>query len=126
MRIAKPLTLREKAQLDTWNERLDARAGRVYTVAGVLGGLGGAGMSGWLTGTALASGGSSTLTESLPALRGVEAAVGPLWTSVLVGGVLFGGGMLLVAWRMLRAMRAARNALRARYLAAGAEGEPPR
>ena len=126
MRTAKPLTTKEKHQLDNWNEKLDAQTTRVYAMMGVLGFLGGAGMSWWLTAPALAAGGSSTLTDDLPFLRGVEAALGPLATSVLVGGVVFAGGMLLVAWRMLRSMRAMRSNLQARYIAAGAEGEAPR
>ena len=124
MRTAKPLTKKEKVQLDNWNEKLDAQTVRVYTLMGVLGFLGGAGMSWWLAAPALAAGGSSTVTDDLPFLRGVEAALGPLATDVLLGGVLFAAGMLLVAWKMLRSMRAMRSALQARYIAAGAEGEP--
>ena len=124
MRTAKPLTTKEKVQLDDWNEKLDVTAARTYVPMGVLGFVGGAGMSWWLTAPALAAGGSSTITDDLPFLRGVEAALGPLATSVLLGGVLFAAGMLFVAWKMLRSMRAMRSALQARYIAAGADGEP--
>ena len=126
MLTAKPLTAREKVQLDNWNERLDGSSRRLYTTTGVLGFVGGAGLAWWLTAGALNAGGSSTLTQSLPFLRPVETALGPLWTSVVFAGVLFAGGMLLVAWRIIRSMRAMREQLRIRYRTAGAVGEVPR
>ncbi len=126
MRTAKPLTPREKAQLDTWNERLDARAGRGYLIGGLGGFAAGAALTGWMIRTSLAQGGTSTLSASAPFMAPVEAAVGSMAAGALFGGVLFGAAMFLVSWRVVRAQRAMRDHLRVRYLAAGAEGEAGR
>lgn len=121
----KPLTAKEKSQLDNWTAHAGTVAPRAYIVAAVAGFVGGAWMDWSLTAGALAAGGSSTLTQSFPFLLPVESAIGTLWTSVLTGGVLFSGGMLVVAWRIVRAMRATHETLRVRYIAAGVEDVPP-
>lgn len=118
MRTSKPLTGKEKRQLDSWNANRDRAMRRGYLVAGVLGFLGAAAMVWWL-----GRGGGTRSFDDLAFLRPVADAIGPMLTMMLFAGVLFAGGMLPVAWRIARAMQAQ---YQARYFAAGAECEPPR
>ena len=126
MRTAKPLTAAEKRNLDSWDRTLDSRAPRGYAIAGIGGFLVGAGLGGWMTASAVAAGGTSTLTTSAPFLRPVEAAVGPIATTALFAGTLFTVAMLGMVWRLLRMQRAMQAQYRARFIAAGAEPEAPR
>ena len=120
MRTAKPLTVAEKKHLDTWDCTLERSARRGYLIATVGGFLAGGGLAWWL----LSGGGTSTLSNDLSFLRPVEAAIGPNATMVLFSGVLFALGMTTVMWRVQRAQRAMQAQYRARYIAAGADGEP--
>lgn len=121
MNAAKPLTVKEKRQLDSWNANFDGAMRRGYLVAGVLGFLGGAGMVWWM----MKDGGTVNF-DDLPFLRPVADAIGPMLAMALFAGVLFAGGMLLVMWRIARTTRMMHAQYQARYLAAGAEGDPPR
>ena len=127
VRPARPLTAKEKRQLDNWDRTLAGSLTRVLVVAGVLGFLAGAGMTGWLSSETLASGGTvGALSSEFLFLSGAERLVGAGALQVLVFGGAFAAGMMGVGWRMQRAMRRMQAQYRARYLAAGAEGEPPR
>ena len=127
MRPARPLTAKEKRQLDNWDRTLAGSLTRVLVVAGVLGSLAGAGMTWWLSSEPLVSGGTvGALSSEFLFLSGAERLVGAGALRVLVFGGAFAAGMIGVGWRMQRAMRRMQAQYRARYLAAGAEGEPPR
>lgn len=121
MNAAKPLTVKEKRQLDAWNANGDRAMRRGYLVTVVLGFLGGV----WLDGS-FSSDASDVTFDGPSFLLPVADALGHKLAAMLFWGLLFAGAMLLVMWRIARSMRATNAQYQARYLAAGVEGEPPR
>ena len=85
VRPARPLTAKEKRQLDNWDRTLDGSLTRVLVVAGVLGSLAEAGMTWWLSSDTLASGRTvGALSSEFLFLSGAERLVGAGALQVLV------------------------------------------
>lgn len=124
MRDARPLTAKEKRQLDSWDQNLERGIVRAYVVGGVLGFLGGAWLAWSMASETLAAGGTvRSLAADYPVLGGLERALGPVVADTLLVGIVMAAAMLAIVWRLHRVIRRMQAQFRARYVAAGAEGE---
>lgn len=124
MRETQPLTATEKRYLDLYDHKFGEPPARGYAIVGALTFVVSAGLAWWLRVRKVAADGpDGNLSEQAPALSGLEAAVGPEAAFALAAALLVTVSVLALRWRTRSVMRRMQAGYRARYLAAGAEGE---